>query len=246
MADRAETAPDALVRVEGLAKRYDRQLVIENVSLRLGRGDLVGLVGANGGGKTTTLRMLAGLIRPDAGSGTVLGEPVSAPPRARKRLIGYMGQRLALYPDLSALENLHFYADVRGLARGAVDAVIARYGIGPVLARRFGQLSGGWARRVQFAATLLHAPPLLLLDEPTAGLDVATRADIWRWLGELAGAGHAIVISTHDLAEAERCPSVVLYHEGRARAQASPLAIAAEAGEPTLERAVLAFAGVAR
>lgn len=236
---------EPVVSVRELAKRFDGRPVIEGVDLALAAGDLVGLVGANGGGKTTTLRMLAGLLRPDAGEGQVLGEPVARPTRARRRNIGYMGQRLALYPDLSVAENLRFHAEVHALAqpRAAIAAAVDRFGIAPVIGKRFGLLSGGWARRVQFAATLLHAPRLLLLDEPTAGLDVATRHDIWRWLGELAGAGHAIVISTHDLAEAERCPSVILYHEGAARPQASPAAIAAGAGVATLEQAVLVFAG---
>lgn len=235
---------DPVIAVTGLAKYYGGRAVIEGVTLTLAPGDMVGLVGANGGGKTTTLRMLAGLIAPDTGSGSVLGEPIGRASAARRRRIGYMGQRLALYADLTVAENLRFYADVHGLsaARAVIAAATDRFGLAPVLTQRFGTLSGGWARRVQFAATMLHAPPLLLLDEPTAGLDVVTRHDIWRWLDELAAAGHAIVISTHDLAEAERCPTVLLYEAGRAAAQATPRALAAAAGVATLEAAVRARA----
>lgn len=232
---------EPIVRVQGLAKHFDRRLVIEGVGLGAGPGDLVGLVGANGGGKTTTLRMIAGLLRPDAGEGEVLGEPIGRPSRARRRAIGYMGQRLALYPDLSVTENLRFHAQAHGLPRpeAAIADLSERFGLGAVMGRRFGLLSGGWARRVQFAATLIHKPALLLLDEPTAGLDVATRRDIWRWLEDLTQAGHAIIVSTHDLAEAARCPSVVLFERGQARRQASPRAIAAAAGVDSLEAAVL-------
>lgn len=231
-----------LVAVNGLAKRYGGRLAVEDVTLTVRAGDIVGLVGANGGGKTTTLRMLAGLIRPDAGRGQVLGEAVDRPSTARRRGTGYMGQRLALYADLGVAENLHFHAKVHGLDASVVPLAIVRFGLVPYAATRFGTLSGGWARRVQFAATVLHAPPLLLLDEPTAGLDVAVRRNIWGWLEELAAAGHGIVVSTHDLHEAERCPQVVLYHGGRAGMQTTPAALATEHGTANLEDIVARLA----
>jgi ABC-2 type transport system ATP-binding protein len=232
--------PDPLIDVTGLAKRYDRRVVIDQVSMRVMPGDLLGLVGANGGGKTTTLRMLAGLIAPDAGAGQVLGHDLGRPHPDTRAKIGYMAQRLALYPDLSVAENLWFRANVFGLSdRGArIHDVAHTYGVTSVMAQRFGTLSGGWARRVQFAATMLPAPPLLLLDEPTAGLDVATKRDIWSWLGALASDGHAIVISTHDLAEAERCPSIIFYHDGHARGPMRPAQLIAETRTATLEDAV--------
>ncbi len=231
---------EPLVEVVGLAKKFGERTVVEGVTLCVRRGDMVGLVGANGGGKTTTLRMLASLLRPDAGSGQVLGHPVGDTTTARRRQIGYMSQRLALYGDLTVAENLRFHADVHDLPNQA-DAVaesVVRHRLETVLATRFSELSGGWARRVQFAATVLHAPPLLLLDEPTAGLDVATRRAIWGWLAELAAGGHGIVVSTHDLHEAEQCPRVILYHQGRAGVQTTPAALAAEHGAATLEDAV--------
>ena len=236
-----------LVEVRGLGKAFAGRSVIEGVSLRLGAGDIVGLVGANGGGKTTTLRMIAGLLAPDAGEGTVLGHDVRRPGPGLRARVGYMGQRLSLYPDLSVADNLLFRARAHRLARPA-DAVAAAargFGLSAVLPTRFERLSGGWARRVQFAATLMHAPPLLLLDEPTAGLDVATRRDIWRWLGELAGGGTAIIVSTHDLAEAERCPAILYYEGGQVEGPFAPAALAAATGAATLEAAVIARADAA-
>ena len=221
--------------------------MIADVALTLRAGDLMGLVGANGGGKTTTLRMLAGLLRPDRGEGTVLGHDIRRPGASLRARVGYMGQRLSLYPDLTVVENLHFRARVHRLARpgDAVAQSARRFGLDDVLTTRFERLSGGWARRVQFAATLLHAPPLLLLDEPTAGLDVATRRDIWRWLGELADGGTAIIVSTHDLAEAERCPAILYYEGGRVEGPFAPAALAEATGAVSLEAAVIARADAA-
>ncbi len=234
---------EPVVDVVGLAKGYDARMVVQDVTMRLSAGELIGLVGANGGGKTTTLRMLAGLIRPDSGSGSVLGT-VLGKGRIDRTRIGYMSQKLALYPELTVVENLRFHARIHRLAPAAVEASLADYGLESVARSRFGILSGGWARRVQFAVSVIHAPPLLLLDEPTAGLDIATRHMIWTWLNELARAGHAIVVSTHDLTEAEQLPQLMLYRDGRAGPQTSPKAIKAAAGADTLEAAVLA--GVAQ
>lgn len=239
--------PEPLVAVRGLCKSYAGVSVIADVAATLRPGDVLGLVGANGGGKTTTLRMLAGLLRPDAGTGTVLGHDIGRPGTALRARVGYMGQRLALYPDLTVAENLAFYARAHRLAdpQAAVGEMVERFGLAPVLRTRFERLSGGWARRVQFAATLMHRPPLLLLDEPTAGLDVATRRDIWRWLTELAAAGTAIIVSTHDLAEAERCPAILFYEGGRAKGPFAPADLIAATGASTLEAAVIARADAA-
>ncbi|MFM9935391.1 MAG: ABC transporter ATP-binding protein [Novosphingobium sp.] len=230
-----------LVDVSGLAKAFSGREVVRDVTIRVGAGDLLGLVGANGGGKTTTLRMLAGLVRPDAGTGTVLGAAIRSG-RADQRRIGYMSQRLALYPELTVLENLRFHARVHGLAGGVVGDALARYRLEAVAAQRFGILSGGWARRVQFATSVLHAPPLLLLDEPTAGLDVVTRSAIWGWITQFAAEGSAVVVSTHDLTEAEQLPKIMLYRDGQAGAQTTPAAVIGMAGSHSLEAAVLAQA----
>jgi ABC-type multidrug transport system ATPase subunit len=235
---------EPLIDVAGLAKSCGSRTVVRDVTLRLMPGAIVGLVGANGGGKTTTLRMLAGLLRPDQGSGTVLGDDIRRPGAARRARIGYMPQRLSLYPELTVAENLRFRAEVHGLrdAKGNVAATAARWGLDPVLATRFERLSGGWGRRVQFAATLLHTPPLLLLDEPTAGLDVVTRTDIWRGLIELTGRGHGVVIATHDLAEAERCPMILHYRDGLVEGPVMPASLIEKTGAATLDAAVAALA----
>lgn len=236
------TIAEHVVDVTGLAKDYAGRRVIEDVTLTLAPGEMIGLVGANGGGKTTTLRMLASLLRPDAGSGTVHGLPLGD--RRLRYDIGYMTQRPALYPDLDVIENLRFRAAAHGVARPAdcIAEVAENYGITDVLRTRVSALSGGWVRRVQFAATMIHAPRLLLLDEPTAGLDAATRRDIWGWLAALATEGCSIVVSTHDLVEAERCPAILHYHDGRAEGPLSPATLIAQSGQPTLEAAIVAQA----
>jgi ABC-2 type transport system ATP-binding protein len=229
---------EAAIDVSGLTKSFGGREVVRDVSIRIAAGDLLGLVGANGGGKTTTLRMLAGLVRPDHGDGTVLGAAIRAN-RIDRHRIGYMSQRLALYPELTVIENLCFHTRVHGLPRSAVDDAIARYGLEAMASCRFGILSGGWARRVQFAASVLHTPPLLLLDEPTAGLDVVTRAAIWDWITRFADQGGAVVVSTHDLAEAGHLPQIMLYAHGYAGAQTTPAAVIGAAGSSSLEVAVL-------
>ncbi len=231
---------EAVIAVRDLGKSYAGTSVIAGVTLTLRPGNIVGLVGANGGGKTTTLRMLAGMLRPDSGEGQVLGADVRVPDAAVRRQIGYMSQRLALYPDLTVIENLCFRARIHRLPTAAVAETVARFALEPVLTRRFDRLSGGWARRVQFAATLINRPALLLLDEPTAGLDVATRRDIWRWLQTLAADGTAIVISTHDLAEAEHCPAILYFADGHATGPMVPGEMIAASGTASLEAAVLA------
>ena len=235
---------DPLIDVRDLAKRYRGRSVVSGLTLRFEPGQIVGLVGANGGGKTTSLRLFAGLLRPDAGGGHVLGEDVMRRAAARRARIGYMPQRLSLYPELTVAENLRFYADAHGLSDppAQVAAAVARWGLAPMLGARFATLSGGWGRRVQFAATMIHAPPLMLLDEPTAGLDVVTRGDIWRRLSDLADEGHGVVIATHDLAEAERCPTILHYHDGAVDGPAAPRDLIARTGATTLEAAVAIMA----
>ena len=236
---------DPLIDVVGLAKAFGGRAIISGVSLTVNRGDLVSLIGANGGGKTTTLRMLAGLLRPDAGRGQVLGCDINQLTRAARSEIGYMTQRHALYPELTVRDNLEFRLKIFGLPANVIEHAIHRYDLGAHLETRFDQLSGGWARRVQLAATMLNQPKLILLDEPTAGLDAVTRRDIWAMLIALAGAGHAIVVSTHDLVEAEHCTSLKLYDRGVAHKQLSPSAFMLQHHSPSLDAAIIALAGAA-
>lgn len=231
---------DIVVSVTGIGKRFGGRAVLDDLFFNSDSGEILGLVGANGGGKTTTLRLIAGLLLPDAGSGTFLGRPLSDP--ANRCQLGYMTQHNALYPDLSVAENLMFRAAVHGVGNDRMTDTIARYGIEGVLKQRVSTLSGGWARRVEFVATVLHGPKLLLLDEPTAGLDVVTRRAMWCWMAALAGEGCAVIVSTHDLTEAGQCANIMLYHEGRARGPMTPDAARAERGSPTLEEVVFAMA----
>lgn len=221
--------------------RFGGQVAVEGVSLSLGPGDIVGLVGANGGGKTTTLRMIAGLLRPTGGCGQVLGCDVTRPARDKAR-IGYMTQTLALYPELSVRENLMFRANIGADRRASIREIAARHGLDRVVDQRVGTLSGGWARRVQFAASVLHGPDLLLLDEPTAGLDSITRRDMWAWIEVLAAEGRAILVSTHDLGEAERCPAILHFRGGVAEGPLSPRALMDRFAARTLEEAIMAGA----
>ncbi len=233
-----------LIDVSALSKSYGGRTVIEGVTFRLMRGEIIGLVGANGGGKTTTLRMLSGLVAATSGGGTVVGHPIgSALARAR---IGYMSQQLALYSELTVRENLMFRVAAYSVdrPRDQVTEYAEKYGLNSVLDARFNALSGGWARRVQFVASIIHNPELLLLDEPTAGLDVATKRDIWAWLTELAARGRGIVVSTHDLVEAQMLPTIILFNDVRAGAANSPAFLMSDTGTRNLEEAILATAQV--
>lgn len=234
---------DLVVAVANLAKSFGRHRAVARVNLALAPGEIIGLVGANGGGKTTTLRMIAGLLQPDKGSGCVLGCDVRRK-RAASGAIGYMTQRLSLYPELTVRENLRFRCAAQHVpdAASRIAALARQYGLDEVLDRRVVHLSGGWARRAQFAATLAHRPRLLLLDEPTAGLDAVTRRDLWHWQEQLAAAGCAILVSTHDLHEAAYCHRILHYRDGIAEGPFSPEALVARAGAPDLETAIITLA----
>jgi ABC-2 type transport system ATP-binding protein len=217
-------AQGEIVSVRGLAKRFGHRSAIVDVSLALTPGEVLGFVGPNGAGKTTTLRILAGLLRADSGQGQVLGHDIMASGRAVGRLVGYMPQRLALYGELSVAENLRFRAEVYELSdpKRAVVAAIEDFDLGPFRTQRASSLSGGWARRLQLAAALIHRPSLILLDEPTAGLDAESRQDVWRRIAGLAARGDSVIINTHDLAEAEQCGRVALFSRGRVLALGDP------------------------
>jgi ABC-2 type transport system ATP-binding protein len=234
-------APEKVLAVEGLAKRFGHRPAVIDVSLDLGAGEVLGFVGPNGAGKTTTLRILAGLLKPDAGSGHVLGCDVVHAGAAVGALVGYMPQRLALYGDLSVAENLRFRAEVYELPdpRKAVAAAIDDFELGPFRGQRASSLSGGWARRLQLAAALIHQPALVLLDEPTAGLDADSRQDVWRRIAALSRRGVSVVINTHDLAEAEQCSRVALFSRGLVLAIGEPQALT----EAALFAAVLVSSG---
>jgi ABC-2 type transport system ATP-binding protein len=223
----ADAPPDSrepLVAVENISKRYGRRTAVDGVTLTLRVGEICGFVGANGGGKTTAVRMLAGILRPDGGRGRVLGCDLLRDATTIRERVGYMSQRLSLYAELSVFENLRFRAAVYGLRnpRAAAEAAIGEFGLAQWAGSPAGSLSGGWARRLQLAASLLHSPRLVLLDEPTAGLDAAARQGVWRRVGGLAAAGAGVIVCTHDLAEAERCSQAAFFADGQVVAAGAP------------------------
>jgi ABC-2 type transport system ATP-binding protein len=222
--DRAASVPECLIDVRRLSKRFGRRIAIEDLSLSVRPGEICGLAGANGGGKSTALRLLAGLLVPDSGTGNVLGRDLLRGTRQVRHHAGYLTQRSTLYPTLSVRENLRFHAAVFGLPdpAGAAERQIDAFGLGEFAANSAGELSGGWRRQVDLAAALIHRPRVLLLDEPTTGLDPAARHAIWRRLITLSAQGTAMVLATHDLGEAQRCGYIVLLSHGRVRASGPP------------------------
>jgi ABC-2 type transport system ATP-binding protein len=217
-----------LLQVQDLAKHYRSHRALAGLSLTVRSGEIVGLVGGNGSGKTTSLRILAGLLAPDAGRGSVLGYDLLRDAHEIRRRIGYLSQRFSLYPGLSIRENLRFRAEVFGLEepRRAVAAIVERFALKPFETLAAERLSGGWARLVQLAAALVHGPPLVLLDEPTAGLDAAARQAVWRHLARVAAEGAAIVLSTHDLVDANRCTRITCLAQGSVVGSGPPLDVA--------------------
>jgi ABC-2 type transport system ATP-binding protein len=197
----------AVIDVRGLTKRYDGRAVVDDFAIRVERGEIFGFLGPNGSGKTTTIRMLCGLLKPDAGEGTCLGLDLRTQAAAIKRNVGYMTQRFSLYEDLSIAENLDFVARVYEVPdrRAAVARTLDRLGLGARRGPLAGTLSGGWKQRLALAACLLHSPQLLLLDEPTAGVDPKARRDFWEQIHDLAAEGITVLVSTHYMDEAERC-----------------------------------------
>ena len=217
-------SPERVLDVRSLAKRYGPRDALTGLSLSVEPGEIVGLVGSNGSGKTTSLRILSGLLRPDAGEGVVLGFDIMRESVQVRRLVGYLSQRYSLYAGLSVKENLFFRAEVFGVDDSvrAVSAVIDRFALRPFETLPAERLSGGWARQLQLAAALVHAPRLLLLDEPTAGLDAVARQAVWRQITRLASEGTAIVLSTHDLVDASRCARIAFLSEGVVRVSGRP------------------------
>ena len=204
------TAPDIVIDVHGLTKSFNGRVVVRDLSMQVKRGTIYGFLGPNGSGKTTTIRMLCGLLTPDAGTGTCLGHDIRTETDKIKRQIGYMTQRFSLYQDLSVRENLEFVARIYGLAKPAQAAsdMIARLGLEGRQNQIAGSLSGGWKQRLALGACTLPGPQLLLLDEPTAGVDPKARREFWNEIHALAAQGLTALVSTHYMDEAERCHEI--------------------------------------
>ncbi|MBV9558109.1 MAG: ABC transporter ATP-binding protein [Pseudolabrys sp.] len=203
-------AQDIAIDVEGLTKSFDGRTVVHDLSMQVKRGSIYGFLGPNGSGKTTTIRMLCGLLTPDAGSGTCLGYDIRTEADKIKRHVGYMTQRFSLYQDLSVQENLEFVARLYGLPhpRQAARDAIGRLGLSGREKQLAGELSGGWKQRLALGACTLPSPQLLLLDEPTAGVDPKARREFWNEIHALAADGLTVLVSTHYMDEAERCHEI--------------------------------------
>ncbi|XSG81856.1 MAG: ABC transporter ATP-binding protein [Methyloligella sp. ZOD6] len=195
------------IDVRGLTKSFGERTVVHDLSLQVPKGEIYGFLGPNGSGKTTTIRMLCGLLTPDSGEGTCLGYDIRTDSDALKRQIGYMTQRFSLYTDLSIRENLEFVARVYGVPhpRQAAGEAIDRIGLAGRAKQLAGELSGGWKQRLALGACILPNPQLLLLDEPTAGVDPKARREFWDEIHKLAADGITVLVSTHYMDEAERC-----------------------------------------
>ncbi|HVY56492.1 MAG TPA: ABC transporter ATP-binding protein [Xanthobacteraceae bacterium] len=204
------TTPGVAIEVEGLTKSFDGRVVVRDLSMQVKRGTIYGFLGPNGSGKTTTIRMLCGLLTPDSGRGTCLGFDIRTEAERIKRHVGYMTQRFSLYQDLSVRENLEFVARLYGLAdpAGAARAMVARLGLEGREEQLAGSLSGGWKQRLALGACTLPNPQLLLLDEPTAGVDPKARREFWSEIHALAAEGLTVLVSTHYMDEAERCHEI--------------------------------------
>ncbi len=225
--------PAALaIDVRGLSKRFDGKLAVRDVDLQVASGEIFGFLGPNGSGKTTTIRMLCGLLTPDSGEGQCLGLDIRRDHRAIQRQVGYMTQRFSLYEDLTIRENLEFVARIYQMTqpRQAVATAIERLGLGHRQHQLAGALSGGWKQRLALASCMLHQPRLLLLDEPTAGVDPAARRDFWAEIHQLAHDGVTVLVSTHYMDEAERCTRLAYIAWGRLLASGTPQQLLADCG----------------
>ncbi len=207
------------IEVEALTKRFGDFTAVDAVTFHLEEGEIFGFLGPNGSGKTTTIRMLCGLMEPTTGTGRVLGLDIRTQPDQVKARIGYMAQKFALYDDLTAAENLGFYASVYGVPRkeapGRVSELIAMAGLTGREGERVSTLSGAWKQRLALGCAIVHKPDVLFLDEPTAGVDPVSRRHFWELIYTLAGRGVTVFVTTHYMDEAERCNRVALMYNGR-------------------------------
>jgi ABC-2 type transport system ATP-binding protein len=220
------------IDVKGLTKSFGGRTVVRDLSLQVPKGEIYGFLGPNGSGKTTTLRMLCGLLTPDSGQGTCLGHDILTEQDAIKRNVGYMTQRFSLYTDLSIRENLEFVARVYGMAdpKAAAARAIARLGLARRAEQLAGELSGGWKQRLALGACILPEPRLLLLDEPTAGVDPKARREFWDEIHGLAAEGVTVLVSTHYMDEAERCHELAYISFGELLARGTAKEVVARSG----------------
>lgn len=218
--------PDTVIRSRGLTRRFGTLTAVDHVDLDVPKSSVYGFLGPNGSGKTTTIRMLCGLLEPSEGSAKVLGLEVPKEAEGLKRRVGYMTQRFSLFDDLTVFENLDFLGEIHSLRRrqrrARIDTLLERYRLADRRKQRAGTLSGGQKQRLALAAAVLHEPELLFLDEPTSAVDPENRRDFWESLFQLADEGTTILCSTHYMDEAERCHRLAILDEGKLVANGTP------------------------
>ena len=232
----SERPDEVVIDIHGLTKRFGDKTVVDHVSLDVRRGEIVGFLGPNGSGKTTTIRMICGLLKPDDGSGTCLGMDILKEADRIKRQVGYMTQRFSLYEDLTIRENLDFVARIYDLRERAakVKATLDRLGLTERRDQLAGSLSGGWKQRLALAASVMHQPKLLLLDEPTAGVDPQARREFWDEIHDLADDGLTVLVSTHYMDEAERCHRIIYIAYGKIVARGTVAEVIESSGLSTI------------
>jgi ABC-2 type transport system ATP-binding protein len=231
------------VRALELTKQFGALVAVKSVTFEIHRGEVFGMLGPNGSGKTTTIRMLCGLLPPTSGTAFVAGYDVRDDPEAVRRSIGYMSQRFGLYDDLTVAENLRFYSslyDLRGDERVArIRELMDGMGLAPRAKQLAGTLSGGWKQRLALACAIAHRPAMLFLDEPTAGVDPAARRDFWETIGRLADEGTTVLVTTHYMDEAARCTRLAFMSRGHLIALGTPDEILAHFEAPSIEDAFI-------
>jgi ABC-2 type transport system ATP-binding protein len=215
-----------IIETEGLTKKFGDLVAVDGVSIRVRKGEIFGVLGPNGAGKSTTIRMLCGILDPTSGKGTVVGKDIRTESELIKARIGYMTQRFSLYEDLTVEENLHFYAGIYGVERARrkvrVEEVLAANKLEERRKQIAGTLSGGWKQRVALASATIHQPPLLFLDEPTAGVDPVSRRGFWAEIHRLAAEGTTVLVTTHYMDEAERCHRLAFIFRGKVLDEGRP------------------------
>jgi ABC-2 type transport system ATP-binding protein len=237
--DREHGGPHA-IEVRGLTRRFGQFVAVDNVSFAVGRGEIFGFLGSNGAGKSTTIRMLCGLLKPSSGTAVVGGIDVTSDPEGVKRRIGYMSQRFSLYELLTVDQNIQFFGGVYGLSAATLAErrrfVIEMAGLAGREATLARDLAGGWRQRLALGCAILHEPSILFLDEPTGGVDPLSRRQFWRLIDTLSQSGVTVLVTTHYLDEAERCHRVALIHAGRLAAIGTTSEVKQVfAGRPILE-----------
>jgi ABC-2 type transport system ATP-binding protein len=235
----APASGEAAVVTSGLRKVFGSLVAVDGLDLTIRRGEVFGLLGPNGSGKTTTIRMLCGLMTPTSGEATVVGHSVTREPEKIRLKIGYMSQKFGLYDDLTVEENLRFYATIYGLhgteRRDRVEALLRDLGLVERTRQLAGTLSGGWKQRLALACATAHRPAMLFLDEPTAGVDPASRRLFWQWIYALAKEGTTILVTTHYMDEAERCERLAFLSRGHLIAVGTVAEVTAHFHQPTIE-----------